>query len=217
MPSERAKEDLAIDLTRLAFYKHYFGKLLIALVISMILNGLLLLAFVIVKNHRVEREYFAVDSQTGRMTPIVPISEPYITDSSLLTWAVECVTNANKYDFVNYQQQFQKNAECFTDDGWSQFMTAMDHAGTLDTVKSQRLVVSSVATGAAVITRTGIVRGAYSWEIQMPITVTYQGGQAGRTMISQKLLVTLRVSRVPTYQSKYGVGIAQYVAEEKNS
>lgn len=208
-------EDYVLSLAKLAFYKHYFGKVLIALIVAIIVIGVLVIAFIVVKNQRVEREYFGVDSQTGRMTPIIPLNEPYVSQASLLTWTVECVTSANTYDFVNYQKQFQRNSQCFTKEGWDQFMSAMERAGTLNTVQNQRLVAASVANGAPVITREGLRRGAYTWEVELPVTVTYQGGQAGRSTITQRLIVTLMISRIPTYESKYGVGIAQYVAQEK--
>ncbi len=204
-----------LDLGRLQFYKKYFGLLLWTLIIAIVVIGVLVAAFVVVKNQRVEREYFSVDAH-GRLTSIIPLTQPYVSQSKLLSWAAECVTAANTYDFVNYQKQFQNNALCFTKEGWEQFMTAVERSGTLETVRNQRLVASAVSQGAAVVTKEGIRRGAYTWEIELPILVTYQGGQAGRTMISQKLLVTLLVSRVPTFENENGVGIAQYVGKEKS-
>ncbi|MDH0342002.1 DotI/IcmL/TraM family protein [Chromobacterium haemolyticum] len=214
--SKSRDDEVAISLSRLAFYKKHFGQMVIANMLATVVIGILVVGFVVVKNQRVEREYFAVDSQTGRMTPIVPLSEPYITQSALLNWAQSCVNDANTFDFANYQSQFQKNSQCFTPDGWEQFMVAIERAGTLETVKSQRLVASAVSAGALVITREGLRKGAYTWQIEYPITVTYQGGQAGRTTITQKMLVTLMVSRVPTYEKKEAVGIVQYVGQEKS-
>lgn len=207
--------DSVLDLSRLTFYKHYFGKLLTALVVALVVIGILVAGFIIVKTQRVEREYFAIDSQSGRLTPIVPLGDPYLSHGALLTWLVECVTSTNTYDFVNYQRQFQANSQCYTLRGWEEFNAAIARAGTLDNVKSQRLVASAVANGAPVITREGIRRGAYSWEVELPVTVTFQGGQAGRTLVTQRLLLTVVVSRVSTTESKNGVGIDQYVAQEK--
>lgn len=207
--------DYVLDLTKLAFYKKYFGKLLTALIVSVIVIGILVAGFIIVKSQKVEREYFGIDSQSGRMVPLVPLGDPYLAQGALLTWFVECVTSTNTYDFVNYQKQFQKNSQCFTGHGWDEFNSAVARAGTLESVKTQRLVASSVANGAPVITREGLRGGVYSWEIEMPVMATFQGGQAGRSLVTQKLLVTAVVSRVPTYESRNGVGIDHYVAQEK--
>ncbi len=204
-----------LDLSRLAFYKQYFGKVLWALIGATALTALLVLALIFTTVRKVDREYFGIDSQTGRMVPLVPLGEPYLSSGALLNWFVECVTSTNTYDFVNYQKQFQQNSQCFTARGWEEFNMAMSKSGTLETVKEQRLVASSVAHGAPVITREGIRGGAYSWEVELPVTVTFQGGQAGRSLLSQKVLVTAVVSRIPTYQSRNGVGIDHYVAQEK--
>ncbi len=207
--------DYVLQLAKLTFYKHYFGKLLIALIIAIVVIGILVAGFIIVKSQKVEREYFGIDSQSGRLIPIIPLGEPFLSQGALLSWFVECASSTNTYDFVNYQKQFQQNASCFTGRGWEEFTAAILKAGTLDTVKAQRLVASAVANGAAVITREGIRNGAYSWEIELPLTVTFQGGQAGRSLVTQKLLITAVVSRVSTSESKNGVGIDHYVGQER--
>jgi intracellular multiplication protein IcmL len=125
------------------------------------------------------------------------------------------VVDANTYDFVNYRTQFQEHSACFTPEGWQQFMTAVERSGNLETVKNSRLVASAVEQGAPIVTNQGLRKGVYSWEIQFPILASYQGGQGGRGTASQKLLVTLLVSRVPTSSYKEGVGIVQYIGEEK--
>lgn len=207
-------DDYVLDLTKLQFYKKYFGKILTALIMALVTIVVLMIAFVFVKTQRVEREYFAVDSATGRMIPLVPLGEPYLDQGALLNWFKQCVHSTNTYDFVNYQGQFQNNSQCFTKEGWAEFTAAVTRAGTLELVKTQRLVGSS-SSGAAVITREGIRRGVYSWEIEMPLTVVFEGGQGGRQRIVQRLLVTAVVSRVPTFERREGVGIAHYVAQEK--
>ncbi|KAG0189370.1 hypothetical protein DFQ28_003496 [Apophysomyces sp. BC1034] len=201
--AQTREQEYVLNLARLQFYKKYFGRVLVALIVALVVIGVLIAAFVVVKNQKVEREYFAVDGQ-GRLTKIISLGQPFVSDSRLLTWAQQCVTDANTYDFVNFQKQFQQNSQCFTKDGWDQFMTAVERAGSLETVKTQRLVAQGIAAGASVVLRKGLRRGVYTWEIEQPVTVTYQGGQAGRTSITQKILVTLTISRVPTYESEEG-------------
>lgn len=212
--SQREK-DYVLDLDKQTFYKHNFRRLLTALIVALVVIAILVTGFIVVKTQRIEREYFAIDTQTGRLTPIVPLGDAYLSHGALLTWFVDCVTSTNTFDFVNYQKQFQQNSQCFTKHGWEEFNGAVVRAGTLDNLKSQRLVASAVANGAPVITREGIRNGAYSWEVELPLMVTFQGGQAGRSLITQRLLVTAVISRVPTYDSKNGVGIDHYVAQEK--
>lgn len=207
--------DYILDVNKLTFYKKYFGKLIYALIAAIVVIGILVTGFIVSKNQKVEREYFGMDSQTGRLFPMIPLGEPYLSQGALLTWFVECATSTNTYDFVNFQKQFQQNSACFTGRGWEEFTAAVLRAGTLDTVKAQRLVASAVANGAPIVTREGIRNGIYSWEIELPVTVTFQGGQAGRSLITQRLLLTSVVSRISTSESRNGVGIDHYVAQEK--
>lgn len=208
-------DEHVLNVSQLQFYKRHFGALILTLLVSLIVIALLVGAFVVVKTQDVRREYFAVDTETGRLTPIVALTQPYVSTAALLTWVVECVTSANNYDFVHFRDQFQRNRACFTSAGWDQFMAAVDRSKTLETVKTQRLVASAAANSAPVIVNEGIRRGAYTWQIEVPITVNYQGGQAGRAVFTQRLLVTVLISRIPTYESKHGIGIAQYIAQEK--
>jgi len=208
-----SRDEYVLNLERLQFFKKYFGPLLWTLFAALVVIAILIGAFVIVKTQKVEREYFAVEN--GRLTKMVPLGEPFLLQSDLLNWAKKCVTSANTFDFVNYQKQFQENSACFTPEGWEQFMGAVEKSGNLETVKTQRLVASSVEQGAPIITREGLRKGVYSWEVELPILVTYQGGQGGRGTISQRLLVKLLISRVSTAVYKEGVGIVQYIGAEK--
>ncbi|MGH8156548.1 MAG: DotI/IcmL/TraM family protein [Rhodanobacter sp.] len=215
-PADRAVDPKhLLDLSKQVFYRAYFGRLLVALMVIAVANVMLCAGFVWAKNQKIDRQYFTVEQGTGRLVRILPMDEPHLTGGNLLTWAQTCVTQANTYDFVNYREQFMRDRECFTSDGWSQFQAAMDRAGTLKTVQDERLVTTAVAEGAPVILQEGLFNGAYAWQIQFPVTVTYQGGQAGRNTVNQKLLVKLLVTNIPTYASKEGVGIAQYVATER--
>ncbi|TAM07676.1 MAG: type IV secretion protein IcmL [Rhodanobacter sp.] len=217
-PANRAQTidpKIVLDLSQQVFYKRHFGRLLTALMVLGISNVVLCAGFIWRESQHVDRQYFAVEQGTGRLIRLAPMNEPHLQGANLLTWLQTCVTQANTYDFVNYQSQFMKNKDCFTREGWQQFQAAMDRAGTLQTVRNQRLVASAVADGAPVIAQEGLLNGAYTWMIQIPVTVTYQGGEAGRGSSTQHLLVKTLVSNVPAWASKEGVGIAQYVATER--
>lgn len=202
------------DMSALAFMKRWFGLLVIAVIVLAGAIVVLIAGFVAVKNQKVDRQYFATEN--GRVTRIVSISEPYVSDAKLLGWVQQCVTEANTYDFVNYRASFQRSSRCFTDAGWTLFQTLLGTSGNLNTVLKDRLVASAVATGAGVIVNKGVLNGVYTWEIQQPINVYYQGGNANQAAITQKLILTIRVVRVSTDKSEEGIGITQYVGAERS-
>jgi len=123
------------------------------------------------------------------------------------------VTSLYTYDFVNYQKTFQSNQQYFTPDGWKAFLNQIQQSRNLQTVQDKKLVVRAAPSGAPVITNSGVLDGHYSWRIQVPIVVTY-------TSLSQQfnenLLITLTVQRMSTLDSKYGVGIVQFIANQQS-
>ena len=207
-----------LNATNLAFYKKLSSRLLVAMLAMLVLVFTLALALVYMVNQAVhgKREYFAVDSATGRMIPMPPLGTPYVSEGALLARVSECVTQVNSYNYVDWQTRLQEAKQnCFTDDGWNTFAEAMNRSGTVRLVREGKQIVSANTTGAAVIVKHGERRGIYSWEIQVPIQVTYQGGQAGRNVQASKQLVTLLVQRVPTWQIGSGIGISSYIGEER--
>ncbi|CAJ4322448.1 Macrophage killing protein with similarity to conjugation protein [Burkholderia pseudomallei] len=204
-----------LDLKMLAFYEKWFPVLIYTILAAVVAVAVLTAGFIVVKSQKVEREYFGTDGK-GHLIPMVPLGEPYLDDGALLTWAQKCVTQANNFDFVHYREQLQASSVCFSDDGWQSFQVALAKSGNLDMVKSKNLISSGVVTRAPVVTKNGRRNGQYLWQVQMPLLVTYQGGQNGQAQLTQRLLVTLTIGRVPTYINENGVGIEQYISEERN-
>ncbi|MFM0265523.1 DotI/IcmL/TraM family protein [Paraburkholderia sediminicola] len=204
-----------LNLKMLAFYERWFPVLIYIILALAIAVSVCVAGFIFLKSQKVEREYFAADP-AGHLTPMVPLGEPYLADGALLSWAQQCVTQANNYDFVHYREQLQTSSACFSDDGWQSFQDALAKSGNLDIVKNKNLIAAAVLTKAPVITNQGRRGSRYMWQVQMPLLITYQGGQSGQAQLTQRLLVTLMIGRVPTYVNAHGVGIDQYIGEERN-
>lgn len=205
----------AVNAAALAFYARHFKWLVTAnLILAFAVVGMFSW-HIFTERRAVQREYFGVDFKTGRMVRMVPLGEPFLSKQSMLTRVQECIQAANTYDFVNFQRSFQGVSSCFTDDGWNAFATELTRVGTLDQVKRLRLVAEAVATGVPVVTGEVIRRGILTWTVQMPLRISFQGGEGGRGLATQNLLVTVTVQRVPEYENQYGIGIVSYVAEEQ--
>ena len=65
---------------------------------------------------------------------------------------------------------------------------------------------------AIVRRRAGVLGGKYRWQVQLPISVTYKSATEGRT---DNLLLTLIIERVSALENPNGVGIEQWIAEQK--
>lgn len=178
--------------------------LAVALLVSVVLN-------VVQATRKTERDYFSVDEK-GRVTPIVALSEPYVTDSYLLSWVSETVSRAYSFDAQNMQRQIGDLQPEFTPDGYNQYVEALQSSGIIDFVKKNLLIVSATPRGIPVITRTGSVGGAVVWQVQIPMLVQYRSNTKSA---EKQLMVQLSVIRRQTIESPRGIGISQFIAVEK--
>lgn len=202
-----AEDALTVVTLRNKFYKDSQHKVIVALIVSVMINFLLggVLGYLI--THPPEPRYFAT-SINGRITPLFPLNEPNQSDSAVLQWANQAAIAAFTYNFVNYRDELQASSGFFTADGWDQFLTALQQSNNLDAVKAKKLIVSAVATRAPIILQKGILNGSYSWRVQMPILVTYQSASE---FTQQNNVVTLLITRISTLNSPRGIGISQFV------
>lgn len=202
-----ADNALAAVTLRNNFYRDGKRKMVLALMISLLVN--LTMAFMLVYDitHPPMPVYFAT-SINGRITPLFPLDQPNQSDSAVLQWANQAAIAAFTYNFVNYRTELQSSSGFFTGDGWTQFLTALQQSNNLDAVKAKKLIVSAVATRAPIILQKGVLNGQYAWRIQMPLKVTYQSASE---FSQQDNVVTMLVTRVSTLNTPRGIGISQFV------
>ncbi|PIQ44128.1 MAG: type IV secretion protein DotI [Gammaproteobacteria bacterium CG11_big_fil_rev_8_21_14_0_20_46_22] len=193
------------------FYRDSYRLVAIILFLSVVVNVLLVGAVFYLETHKPTPKYFAT-TQDGRLFKMVPLDQPYMESNQLVNWVANAATSLYTYDFLNYRQNFQNNQIYFTPDGWKAYLDQVEKSRNLKTVEDKKLVVSATPAGAPVITNQGVLDGKYSWRVQIPVVVTYQSLSQ---QFSENLLLTLTIQRRSTLDSKYGVGIAQFVAQQQ--
>lgn len=202
-----AQDALVALKLRNNFYRDGQRKLVIGLLLTLLVNVIMVFMLFYQLTHPPEPKYFST-SINGRIVPLVPIDQPNQSDASVLSWAATAAVAAFSYNFVNYRSEIQASSGYFTPDGWDQFVTALQQSNNLEAVKAKKLVVSAVATGAPVILQKGLLNGAYSWRIQLPIKVTYQSPNEFSQM---DYMITMLVTRVSPLNYPRGIGIMQFV------
>lgn len=201
-------EDALTQVTmRNAFYHDGQRKIMLALLISAVINFILVALVVYLLTHPPAPKYFAT-TINGRITPLYPLNQPNQSDSAVLQWANQAAIATFTYNFVNWREELQASSQFFTSDGWTQFLTALQQSNNLEAVKAKKLIVSAVATRAPIILQKGVLNGRFSWRVQMPILVTYQSASE---FSQQNNVVTMLITRVSTLNSPRGIGISQFV------
>lgn len=152
------------------------------------------------------------DSAATTIKEIFPLNEPNIATKTLLRWATLAATNAYTLDFVNYEDTIEKLRSFFTNAGHKNFLAALAANNRLADIIEQKLVVTAVNHGQPILLTEGELLGLYSWKVQVPLLLNYQGASEQSTQ--QRIAVTMLITRVPTTEAIAGIGITQIQDQE---
>lgn len=195
---------------RNAFYKDNFRRIIWILLLSLILNIILVLAFIFISVKPAQKFFFAI-TDSGQMIPLYPTVQPVVTDSTVLNWVSNSVPQIYALDFVHYREELNATQQYFTPEGWSQFQAAF--SDQLNDIINQQLITSATLSDVPVITGAGVFSGVYMWRVQVPMIISLQKGS---TVTTQKVLLTLIVNRVNNVSAHQILGISQIIQQVQN-
>lgn len=205
-------EDYKVVSGRIDFYRSGLRSSFLIIIASLVLACLLVLMVISLWNNQPKNVYFAARSD-GVIIPIQPLNQPVVSQSQLTSWVSSAIISVYSYDYLRYRSQLQSAQQYFSPDGWKEFTSSLRSSGNLITVAQQKLLLSAVPTGAAVITKSGLLNGVYTWQVQMPVLVTFQSATEVR---SQSLLVNVQVSRVPIQNNPQGIAVVRFVSTSQS-
>lgn len=193
-------------ITQTLLYKFSWPKLLssniglvIALIISLIINGVLI-------TRKPDNHYFATDPN-GRITMLVPLDVPLVSDESVEQFVQGCVSRSFSLTFVPDQLREKLNSlhDCYSDPGFAALMKGFDGSNLIQKIRQDRMVSSVVATAAPVISSvTPEAPGGYVWTVQEPIMITLQNQTNQR---SYPFIVEATVQRVSNVDNPKAISI----------
>lgn len=158
-------------------------------------------------------KYFAT-TPDGRLLPIIRLDQPVYTDPTLIIdWVKKAVVETYSMDFVTWRRRLQDAQQYFTLTGYQEFIEAMKASTNLEAIKELRQVVSIDIEEEPEITREGQVNPnlPYSWDLRMPVLVTYQNSED--KFIKQKGIVLIRLERASFRMYENGLAIKQLVLQ----
>jgi intracellular multiplication protein IcmL len=176
----------------------------------------LLLAFVLVLGALIylwvtqlgEVKYFAVTPDL-RVMEMNSLEEPFLSSEGLLNWTGEVVTGALSLDFLHWKKKLMSLRNNFDPIGFESFVESLESGGHVKKIEEERLSLSAVMTDAPVIISQGLKRGRMTWQIEMPLIISYQSSTG--ISATQKLLGEIVVERVRPSENPKGVVIRQVV------
>lgn len=207
-----AKQGAEAVLVRNQFYWENYQKIATVVVLLCLINLLLLGLIIYLHKTPPTPKYFAT-TPDGVPIQIVPLNQPYQKPEFVLDWAKKAVIDIYGLDFVNYRKTLQDDSIYFTWRGHAEFLTAFKASNNLEAVKEKKQVVSLDITGPGKINYAGqrSPEKAYSWELTLPATLTYQNSE--NEVIKQKGNILMTVERDSTLRHPDGIAISQLVFE----
>lgn len=203
-PAEQQAFHAAVIL-RTNFYRDNYRRVMKFCLILVGITAILMAWTFYERTHKRAVSYY-VTTRDGVQEQIFPINQPNLSTNALIEWAVEATTTAYNFNFENADTAISQARIYFTDPGYENFIQALQAAGTLNAVKSKKLVVTAVATNRPIVLFEGPTsEGIYAWRVQLPLLITYQSASE---QTKQNVIVTLLIARRPTLESPKGIGIA---------
>ncbi len=192
------------EVNRTVFFARNRYRGLMRWIVFFSLSALILLAlniaFFIM---RPDPKYYATTTN-GRVFGLHALSQPVITDSRLIEWTSIAVRNALTVDFLNSASQLARVKPYFSAGGWNRFEKALNQSGFIKTVEGKKLEVNAVVSSPPVILATDVIRGRFTWRVQLPLLLTFTS--ASQTVQSTWMAV-VDVQRVSTQDSSEGIQI----------
>jgi len=205
------KDAINTVLNRNAFYRDGYRLLVKIGIIQACVIALLIACIAVLASTVETRQVYFATTSDGRIINIVPLNEAFRKDSEVLSWAASTALSVMKFGYHDYRERLQQNSSNFTESGWTSFNKALDEARFIDAIQARKLVVTLDINGAPEIKSAGVRNGVYTWYVQFPVTIRFDGEQPPQP-ISTKLL--LQIVRVSTLQNPEGISIEQWVPRD---
>ncbi len=148
----------------------------------------------------------------GKLTPIISLTEPNMTNRTVLSWATVSITEVMTIGFGDFEKRLRDQKWRFTSQGWALFTKAFINSKIGQTFKQSQLVLTTVPSNTPVIIHQGNdnEEHVYQWIVQMPAIMTYATNN--NVSRQEKSVIQLTIERVPTTQSTSGIAIRKWEA-----
>ena len=194
---------------RNGFYKDGFRRMSFILLLSLIINLILMTALLITENKSNKTTYFAAGID-GSLKQLIPVDQPVYSTEQVQSWVARIVPRLLHLNFKDYKSQLLETKQYFTPEGWSAFNSAFEDQ--IEQVVSNRLWASAYIPSTPAVTDELYYKGVYSWRVQVPVRITFEG-QDGKATTNQYVWSVL-VQRVDNRTNPNLLGIQQVVVRK---
>ena len=153
-------------------------------------------------------QYYALPPSQNSFA-IEALDRPTVSPAALTRWATLAATATYTIDFVHSNENLNTIRDYFTTAGYEDYQAALNQTQFIQNIINKKLITSSVSVAPAMITEEGPgLDGKYSWQISVPILVSYLSSSSD---VKEFRVVSLTIVQVPTQDTPKGIGIARYM------
>jgi intracellular multiplication protein IcmL len=151
----------------------------------------------------------AVDAR-GVVVPIVPLTEPLLSESRVLGFVDECLRRSFSHDFLHYESTIPQAQECFTANSAERY--ALSIQPYIKIMESKRMVMSITIPRAPRVVRAykkvTALGEVIHWDVQAQIEINFEG--RSERIPGTKSTVQITVKRVPLEGTPRGILIDSF-------
>ena len=146
----------------------------------------------------------AVD-QKGVVIPVIPLTEPLLSESRVIGFVEECLRRSFSHDFLHFDKTIPQAQECYTDNAADQFVVSLQPY--IKIMEDKRMVMSVTIPKpprvVLIYTKRGSLSNVIHWDIEALIEVFFEG--RSERIPSSRNIVQITVKRVPLEGTPRGV------------
>lgn len=151
----------------------------------------------------------AVDSR-GVVVPIVPLTDPLVSESRVLGFVEECLRKSFSHDFLHYDQTIPQAQECFTPDTADKYAVSLQPFVKM--MNEKRMVMAITIPRPPRVVSVYMKRTAAGdvahWDIQAQVEIFFEG--KNERIPPSKNIVKITVKRVPLEDTPRGILIDKF-------
>ena len=187
-----------------AFYQHSYQWIVrVAVIEAVIIAGLLIPNVIDMLHHR--KPIVIAVTPSMQVQPVVPLSEPMVTDSGAAAWATQAVEHTLSLSFTQWKQQLSEASKYYTSSAFKQLIIGLKSSGIMEKIVSQRLNTVLQPVSAAYVQQSGTINGIPVWMVRGKMILTYEGS-AGN-ISTQRIDATIIVQRADLLKHPSGLEI----------
>jgi hypothetical protein len=139
-----------------------------------------------------------------------PLNQTQLSSPEVLNWTKKALNEIYTYNYQNHKEVLNNIRRYFTPSGYDSYVKGLEESKNIKTVEEKKLTVSAVIDQNGEILKQGVEKDIYTWQIKVPLLVTYHND---KDTFKQNLNVTVEITRVKFSQSLQGIAINYLTAE----